>query len=109
MSNIHTARWADEITKSPQGACAMAMAEKRPFVLGLTFKVSVGDLIMFPDFFVSYPVIRFAKKSEVRAEGYPTNVVCQEPPEEKTEKVTEGVGETVGAGGGPRDKWGYGK
>lgn len=64
---------------------------------------------MFPDFFVSYPVLRFAKKSEIRIDGYATYVVCQEPPDEKTEKVTEGVGETVGAGGGRGDKWGYGR
>lgn len=107
MSNIHTVKWQDVKLTSPQAACAEAMREKRPFVLGLTFIPLVGDLLMFPDYFISYPVIRYAKADEIRTIGYRVNVVCQEPPEEITEKAEVGEGETVGAGGWPKDKWGY--
>lgn len=115
MSNIHTI--TDWVGVSPQAACAQAMREKRPFVIGLGIEVAVGDLLMIPDYFVSYPVLRFAEPSEIRKklDFAVVAVVCQEPPEETTEKAHTEVGDGDFVRGVTKgsvtsnDKWGYGR
>ncbi len=101
--NVHSLEWYDDA--SPQSACADAMRNREPFVLRLDFRAAVGDLLIFPGFFVSYPVIRFAKDGEGRM-GKPITfreicrVVCAEPPQE--DAATCDVGEPACVGQQPR-------
>lgn len=64
MSNIHTLKWND--SPSPQQQCQKCLSNGKPFIVATgNPNIKCGDMIIFPDFFVSYPVIREAKANEI--------------------------------------------
>lgn len=89
MSKVYTVEWVAGPSASPQESCANAMKGRHPWVLTLTFRASAGDMLMFPAFFVSYPVLRMAKPGERVLAGGKGRcyVVCAEPPQERSESV----------------------
>ena len=86
--NIHRLRW-DGPDSCPQKACERRLAAKLPFVLLANFDVKIGDLLEFPDYFVNYPVLRYAghgdSVSNVIKDNNHIAVVCAEPPKELEE------------------------
>lgn len=96
MSKVHTSTWSGSRFRSPQAACAHDMQNRQPFLLCLTFMAAVGDLIIFPEYFVTYPVLRYATEEEIRTvtpwilEDHPHVVVGKEPPQEDSQSVTTG-------------------
>lgn len=85
--DIHELRWQGP-DLCPQDACKRRLSAKLPFVLRVSREVKIGDCLMFPDFFVTYPVIRYATPSDQPPPPKGNNhmsVVCAEPPDEVDE------------------------